>query len=517
MDGELNWPGLSMLPSKWPLSRVMNTNILERIAPGVARKSLPRWTAPALLAVSVPCALLLCGGNSDLISFCAAAGCFAVLGLGYLGLHGLRGMAWCSVPVLLTVRALAEFLGIPAWQLAMGNDALDSLYVRAMFLTLIGFAAFWLGSLVVKKEARLRFVPRSPATPSRTAFLSLAMLILGLGAKLLLWQTGLLSYTADAETREASLAFLQWLVFCANLLNGALLVSAIEILGKQSTRLLIRFVFWSALVFSVAFGAISGMKEELLKPIFYLVLVYGITRGRIPRAAYLLPLLLVLIYPFENAYRANLDLGYRSEIRTVGGLGAVLKETFADVVEGPASRSDIVGTGLESSTGRLSLLTYVKDVVGLADPSLLNGDDKIWLAPVYAVVPRFLWKDKPDLNKGGRFSVLLGGSETTASTLTPIGDLYAMYGTFWLAAGMLTYGICVQIYMNWASRGHSERNLFVYLSMLLSLSNLEATVVGIVSESVHLFFLVLITSYIIYGRQGFPLRVAKSRRLVAQF
>jgi len=493
----------------------MNTNI-ERIAPTFARQSPYCWIASALLVISIACALLWRGGSVYLIAFDAAAGCFVLLGLGYLGLHGLREMAWCSVPVLLTVRALVEFFGIPAWQLAVGNEVLDSLYVRAMFLTLIGFAAFWLGSLVVKNEARLRFVPRSPATPSRVAFISLAMLTLGLAAKLVLWQAGLLSYTADAETREASLAFLQWLVFCGNLLNGALLVSAIEVLGKQSKGLLIRAVFWSSLALSLAVGAISGMKEELLKPILYLVLVYGITRGRIPRVVFLLPLLLVLIYPFENAYRANLDMGYRSEIRTLDGFGVVLEKTFADVVEGSTSRSEIVATGLESSTSRLSLLSYVKDVVGLPDPSLLNGDDKIWFAPLYAVVPRFLWKDKPDLNKGGRFTVLLGGSETTASTVTPIGDLYAMYGTFWLAVGMLIYGICLQIYMNWASRGHSEKNIFVYLSMLLSLINLESTVVGIVSESVQLFVLLSITSYLIYGRQGLSLGAAKSARLVVQ-
>ena len=487
-----------------------------RIGSGFASDRLSRWLPLALPVVSVPCALRLGSGNSYVIAFDAAAGCFVLLAVGYLGLHGFRGMAWCSVPVLLTVRALVEFLGVPAWQFAAGKEALDSLYVHAIFLTLLGFAAFWLGSLAVKKEVRWRFVPRTPATASRVAFLSLALLLLGLGGKLVLWQAGLLSYTADAETRESSLAFLQWLVFCANLLNAALLVSAIEVLGKQSTGLLIRIVFGTSLGFSIAVGAISGMKEELFKPILYLVLVYGITRGQLPRVVFLLPLLLVLIYPFENAYRANLDLGYRSEIRTLDGLGAVLKKTFADVVEGSISRSEIVGAGFESSTGRLSLLTYVRDVVGLPNPALLKGDDKIWLAPVYAVVPRFLWKDKPDLNKGGRFTVLLGGAETTASTLTPIGDLYAMYGTFWLGVGMLTYGICLQIYMNWASRGHSERDVFVYLSMLLPLINLEATVVGILTESIQLFIVLQIVSYIIYGRQHSSLDVAKSRRLVPQ-
>jgi hypothetical protein len=51
--------------------------------------------------------------------------------------------------------------------------------------------------------------------------------------------------------------------------------------------------------------------------------------------------------------------------------------------------------------------------------------------------------------------------------------------------------------------------------MLLSLINLEATVVGVVSESVQLFVLLSITSCLIYGRQGLSARAARSARLVA--
>ena len=128
-------------------------------------RSGPGWVPLVLLAVGVPWGIwtfsaLMGPGGSQLVALDAAAGWFLLLAIGYLGLHGLSGLAWCSVPVLLTLRGVMEFICIPAWRFATGDDLVDSVYVHAMFLTLIGFAAFWIGSLLFMQEARLRFVPR---------------------------------------------------------------------------------------------------------------------------------------------------------------------------------------------------------------------------------------------------------------------------------------------------------------------------------------------------------------------
>lgn len=123
----------------------------------------------ALLATCVPLgvwtlvSLLASGGPQT--AFVAEAGWFAILALVYLSLHGLRGAAWVSVPVLLTIKALVQFLFIPLLRFAAGDDQLDAGYTHAMFLVLIGFAAFWIGSLVVKRESGLQFVPRFRDTP----------------------------------------------------------------------------------------------------------------------------------------------------------------------------------------------------------------------------------------------------------------------------------------------------------------------------------------------------------------
>ena len=498
----------------------MRANIQRPIELGVGRKNASEWLPFALLVTGVPWGIwsfstLLGASGSQLLELDAAAGWFVLLAIGYLGLHGLNGRAWCSVPVLLTLRALVEFVGVPAWRFAAGDDLVDAIYVHSMFLTLIGFAAFWIGSLAFMKETGLRFVASVRGTSNRVAFASAAMLGLGLAGNLVMWKFGLFSYTADGASRESALGFIQWLSFFANLLNGALVVSAIEVLGKRSSGSLIRSVFWISIICSVGCGVISGMKSQLLGPLLSLVVVYAITRGRIHRGALLLPLVLVMIYPFVGAYRNNLDNGYRTQANTLGGLAAVLEKSFDDVVLSRVSTSEATGKSFDQATDRLSLLSYVHDIVGLPDPSLLNGDEKIWLAPIYPLVPRFVWKSKPVLDKGSRLSVALGHPITSSAAATPIGDLYSLYGTYGVAVGMLIYGICVQLYMNWAGGARSEKGLFFYISMLMTLINLEEDAVALVAGIVQLGVILLITSYLIYGPTGSSMRIAKSPRLVA--
>ena len=483
----------------------MRVDIRRPIELGIGGDGAYGWVPLVMLAIGVPWGIwsfaTLLWGGSQTVAFGAAVGWFILLAIGYIGLQGRSGAVWWSVPVLLTLRALLEFIGTPVWRFATGGDLLDSVYVHAMFLTVIGFAAFWAGSLLFMKETRLHFVPQVRDKSSRVAFISAAMLVLGVGANLVMWKTGLLSYLADAEARESSAGSLQWLGTCGNLLNAALVVSAIDVFGEQPTEPLMKIVFRLSVVFSVGFGVMTGMKSEILKPLICLALVYSVTKRRLPRTVLLLPVLLVLvIYPFVNAYRGNLNSGYRAQVNTIGGLGAVFEKTFEDVVDAPFSTNEQAGQGVDQASNRLSLLTSVRDIVGLPYPSLLNGDEKVWLAPVYPLVPRFIWKSKPVFNKGQRTSQALGRPSTTSSALTPIGDLYSLYGTLGVVVGMLIYGICLQLYMNrFGHGGISEKGLFFYISMLMPLINLELDVVSLVAGTIQMALIMVVTAYVIYG------------------
>jgi hypothetical protein len=481
----------------------MSAEIQTPIWPVVNRTRTLEWVLLLLLALGVPWGIwsvfvLMRGGDTQLVEFTALVGCFILLAIGYLGLHGLRGLSWFSVPVFVTFYTLTTYIALPDLRFATGDDRVDPLYVHAMLLVLIGLTAFWIGSLAVMKEIRLRFVPGSQKTSIRVAIMSTIALVLGAGAKTVMWKVGLFSYLADRDLSLSSLWYIQWLTYISSLLNAALIVSAIEVLGKRSAGPFIKIVFWLSVVFSIGFGVISGMKGEILFPLLYLVLIYGITNKRIPRIAFLLPLLPVLIYPFGNAYRANLAHGYRAQVNTIDGLEALLEKSFNDVV---FSKGEVNGEGFSETTSRLSDLTYVRDMLRVPDPSLLNGDEKIWLAPIYPLIPRAIWPSKPIFNMNQRLSIALGRPETTASAAPVTGYLYLMYGTFGVIVGLFFYGICYQIYMNWFSKDAlMERRLFIYVLMLIQLMGLGGDVVGAIGVWIQTGLVFVFMSYFIYGR-----------------
>lgn len=454
------------------------------------------------------------GAGSVLVDFCTAAGWFVVFALAYLGLHGTRNMEWTGVPFLITIEALLTFVLIPAWQFADGDDTLSWDYIRAMNLVLIGFAAFWIGSLVFIKKTRFRFAPRWINTPDRVGLMSAAALTFGVLGNLVLWKAGLFGYPSDAGAHAASLGFLQWLNFLGDLLYVALAVSAIEIFSKRSNGALITFVFWAAFVFSIGFGVISGMKTNVVSPLLNVALVYGVIKGRIPRSAIFLPLVVViLVYPFVGAFRSNLNAGYRAQFNSIGGLEATLVKSFDDAFLTFGSTSQ----GAESAnsgqaTARLSYLRCLRNVSSLPFPAMLNGDEKVWMAPLYPLIPRFLWKGKPVLNKGARLAYLNGDtSGSTSAAVTPIGDLYAMYGTYGIIIGMFVWGACLQLFMNWIKgRNISEKSLFVYVTMMPLLLSLEADVVGLIVTTVQKSVLTVVMAYVIYGRSASPVIVAQS-------
>ena len=471
----------------------------------------------ALLATCVPLgvwtlvSLLASGGPQT--AFVAEAGWFAILALVYLSLHGLRGAAWVSVPVLLTIKALVQFLFIPLLRFAAGDDQLDAGYTHAMFLVLIGFAAFWIGSLVVKRESGLQFVPRFRDTPARVTFISASMLALGLVADLTLWKAHLFGYATDSISRESSFGFLEWLHYLANLLPTALVITSIEVLGKRSKQPPIRSVFWLSLLFSIGIGVMSGMKSGAMDPLIVITIIYAITNRRVPRTALFLPLILVvLIFPFVNAYRDNLNHGYKDQFNTIGGMEATFVQSFDDAfLTFGSSSSEARAESFREATGRLSYLNYVRDIAELPDPSMLSGDEKVWMAPFYPLVPRFLWKGKPILNKGQRLNIVLGRGSESSSALTPIGDLNSMYGTYGVVAGMLAWGIFLQLFMNWIGRGGaSETRLFVFMTMLGIFLNFEDDVFSLVANTVQLCIVVMIMSYVIYGQPASSTRIARN-------
>ena len=332
--------------------------------------------------------------------------------------------------------------------------------------------------------------------------MSSVMLILGLGANIFLWKVGLFGYGANPEERKASLGYLQWLSTLGSSLTSALVVSAIEVFGKRPGRTFIKAVFWLSLGFSLLFDVLSGMKSAILQTLISLALIYCIVNRRFPRSIIIVPLLFIMfLYPFVEAYRARLNNGYSADITSVSGQVAAIAESFHDAfLDQDGTWNDKTTENAAAAAVRLSNLDMVRTVISLPDPSVLQGNEKLWLAPIYPFVPRIFWGDKPVLNKGVRLSIALGAPSTTSTAPTLIGDLYSMYGSYGVAIGMILYGVCIQQYMNRIGRNITEKRLFVYILMLPALLNLESDLIGQIGWLIQTGFTVFVTSHVVYGR-----------------
>lgn len=464
------------------------------------------WPALLIVVIGVPASLwsihvVLSDGAPDFIAFGTMALWFLVLAAAFLFKNDLHNAQWCSAPAFMTIVATMEFVVIPFWRFATGADRIDSSYTNAMSYVLLGFCMFWLSSWLLMKPCRLTFSPTLPCGSSRILLASIAMLALGTISNVVMWKLGITAYAAATLRYDTSISAAESLEMASRMLAMAMLISGIEVLGKRSKSIAMRLIFGTSFILDIGFGLISGMKMEVLMPLFFLAILLGITQGRFPRLLWAIPVVFMLIYPFVDAYRANLNAGYSAQVNTESGLIATLNKSVEDVFSKYDGSGQALQNGFQNFGSRLSVLTLVRNVLQLPNPSLLNGDETVWMAPVYPFVPRVLWPDKPILNKGQRMSWAMGIGGISSTNVPGIADMYIIGGTKGVLIGMFLWGACLQIYMNIIGGGLSERDVFFYVLMLMPLTNVEHDTVGLISGAVQNAVVFLLLSRLVYGRR----------------
>ncbi len=70
------------------------------------------------------------------------------------------------------------------------------------------------------------------------------------------------------------------------------------------------------------------------------------------------------------------------------------------------------------------------------------------------------------------------------------------------------YGMC-GLFMNWAGGHRAEKELFIYISMLMPLINLEEDAVALIAGAIQIGVLAVLTAYVIYGRSVSSVHIEK--------
>jgi hypothetical protein len=190
---------------------------------------------------------------------------------------------------------------------------------------------------------------------------------------------------------------------------------------------------------------------------------------------------------------------------------------FSKVGQDQSTAGDFWREGLNSTVGRLELLTSVAQVLTLGPrASMVKGNVHWWMLPIYPFIPRFLWPSKPILDEGAWFTVALrggSGDATTIGTSTAVtypGDLYLRFGLPGILVGMLVLGVVAQWFTNRVNGTAEPRDLFVYTAVFLLAFPVEVDAFSLWTGFIKLLATLCVLRRLIYGPRPRDRRLAGS-------
>jgi hypothetical protein len=429
-----------------------------------------------------------------------------------------------DLPVFITVVAFLRFGLIPLYfffhpELRIHGFLNDpALFTQALFYLIVGMVAFWLGSILVGSgkgvgENTESSVPgvTDMAKDTRPLVWATGLYLVATATKIYLLYSHMYSFTGSLDIYQQNLAWMQVLAVVSQFGSPALVMAAVDAYSHPHDRM--RKRFFHVLFASECFwGLLSGMKTFLLQNFILVGLVSSLVQRRL-RLKWILtpPLMLLLIYPFHNRYRALIRAG-GEEVTSVGSAMTVGWQAVTNTVEQTQSVGDWLGSGSDSSLARLDLLQSVATIVhigALADSMRTRG--YWWMLPIYPFIPRLVWPSKPAETMGKDFSIVLHEDPNSASSPTYVGDAYLEFGLAGVVVCMLVLGMFCKWLTRLGTSLLSKRHLFVFVSMFLIAIDMDDDVFGYWTGVIKYLAMISLVAWLVYRPSAGGSRFASRR------
>lgn len=335
---------------------------------------------------------------------------------------GVASLAWLNTPIITNTHLILHRADV----------------VRAIALLSAGIACFWAGYLLVRRTAAR--ATSLTKTAVRWHVIVIAYVV-GMAAKLYLMKIGLygysLSYSVPGGYDAVRGALTVPLLLIAISADVATLSAFAWILATKARkgRILVS-VFAAGLIIV---GLVSGGKSILLGVPFEMALVYIAFRKRIPKSIIMVAVLLfLLVLPGSELFRRTVDRSSQQ-----GLTGSVQTDAIAEGLDLSASEqwrilTRWLKTRPQSADQVAAIITQTPNVYPY------RGGDLWALAPVYNVIPRAVWPNKPDLGLQYDFdhTYMRVPPEIPGNTgVTQPGDMYVNFGLSGLLVGMFVWGL----------------------------------------------------------------------------
>jgi hypothetical protein len=379
-------------------------------------------------------------------------------------------------------------------------------FIRGLLYWFLGMLAFWLACHLFQKP---KATSKDESLQSRevlrvtgSAPLAWPILIYAFAfiTRTYMLESHLYSYATIAEIYYSQLSLAQVLIVIDWLGSIALLIVTIERFshpydGKR------RVLFILIFTLECSWGFISGMKGLVFQNFMLVALVSSIILRKFPKRLIIATVTgFVLIYPLSNAYRGIISGKGAVEVTDLSTAMGASNAAFAQARLATPGVTGWVQSGVNHALARLDLLQCVATIISLtpAQAQKLEGEEHWWMVPIYPFIPRFLWKDKPILDKGARFSVVLGATKATSTAITPPADLYLQFGLPGLMLGAFLWGILGQGLTDRYGNSLNKRHIFMYAALFPSATNLENDAFSFSASFIKISAMVVILAWLVY-------------------
>lgn len=412
---------------------------------------------------------------------------------------------WSNVLFFLPPESLALLGLVPDVSSAM---------VKHQYLVLGGAIALFLGywspvaarlaSPGVVARVQRRFLPR---TETLRPLAIPVLLALALGARLFAMRQGLYGYGGDysAERLAVTAGYSQYLALLGSLGKFALVLAALRYFSPGSRISDARW-FWAALLIEVFFGFLSGMKGAVVMPIVIAGICLYLRTGKIPRNWIILTLAAVMVaYAVIEPFRV-----LRNQQGTaLSSLGSTLAVLSQAATEGDRrSRQEADSAPVYLSVAARSNLSYIGSFgIDYADayqdlpadsPAFLED---LYLAPLHALIPRFIWDSKPLGQLGLWYNqVVMGMSHFSSTAMGPFAYLYFAGGYLAVGIGFFVIGVLQRAWWFLTTPWQNLAGATVFLPLLGTLTNVDSAVNGIIINLFRDIPLVLILTHLLLRR-----------------
>ncbi len=416
---------------------------------------------------------------------------------------GLGLALWRFGPWILVWYALAYGLASTTWDQSQTGSTIAMINVssvlRALWLVAIGLTAWAIGyfagpgrptqRVVDKGVAALgrRFGPevRSPVTPW-------VLYAIGSAARLVsALTTGRFDYlgqTASAvSTASGYQQILSVLTVCAPL---ALAAAALQVFRERIPMARVTLV--ALLLIELSVSAASGLKVNFLNAALAVIVAWSAARCRLPKslAALAIFVFLVIVIPFNSAYRSTIHSGQRTLTSTqaISAVPEVLRETVTGSSIGTVlpKSFDYLFQRIQEIDNSAIILQKTPEQFGYLNPAQLVE------LPLSAFVPRAVWHGKPVYDSMYQVSQEYYDQPAavyTAAGITPVGDLYRYGGWITVVLGMFILGCGVRLLDNAMNIRENPHTVFLVLILFPTLVVAESGWVAIFSGILSTIFI----------------------------